>query len=178
MRHLKIVLALLVVASTVSAAQNPQRGRGRRPGPPAGDSLGAPREVRAVRQAIERLIRTQVRPTDAQMKQLQAIDARFEPRRAKLNRDEMQVRRQLRQAMTDSANVDEAKIGDLLDRMIAFPGQRAALVESEQKELARVLTPIQRARYHAIQEQLRRRIEQGRGGQAARGRPPAGALDR
>jgi Spy/CpxP family protein refolding chaperone len=57
--------------------------------------------------------------------------------------------------------------------MVAFPGRRAALMEEEQKALAEVLTPVQRAKYHAIQEQLRRLIQQGRGGPPpARGRPP------
>lgn len=169
MRYLKTGLALVLVASTVAAAQDPQeRGRGRRGGLP-GDM--PPNQMMA-RQAIERLIRNQVQPTESQMKQLQAIDARFEPQRVKLVRDEMAARQQLRQAMLDSANVDEAKIGQLLDQMVAFPGKRAAIMEAEQKELAGVLTPLQRARYHAIQEQVRRRIEQGRGGQPPR-KPPA-----
>lgn len=173
MRHMKTGLALLLLASAVASAQEPPRGRGRRGGPPPGDSLGAPRDMRAARQAIERLIRTQVQPTEAQMRQLQAIDARFEPLRVELNRDEMSVRRDLRRAMQDTANIDEGKIGQLLDRMVAFPAKRAALMEQEQKALAGVLTPLQRAKYHAIQEQLRRRIEQGRGGPPP-GRPPEG----
>ncbi|HET9425612.1 MAG TPA: Spy/CpxP family protein refolding chaperone [Gemmatimonadaceae bacterium] len=172
MRYLKAGFALLLVASSLVEAQEPPRGRGRRGGPPR-DSTGAPVDMRAARQAIERLIRNQVRPTDAQLRQLQAIDARFEPQRAQLNREEMSVRRELRQSMQDTANLDEAKIGQLLDRMIAFPARRAALIEQEQQALAGVLTPLQRAKYHAIQEQLRRRIEQaGRGGPP--GRPPEG----
>lgn len=168
MRYIQTGLALLLVVSTVAGAQDPeQRGRGRRGGPP-GDM---PQNQRVARQAIERVIRNQVQPTETQMKQLQAIDARFEPQRVKLVREEMSVRRQLRQAMLDSANVDEAKIGQLLDQLVTFPGKRAAIVEAEQKELAGVLTPLQRARYHAIQEQLRRRIEQGRGGPPRK--PPA-----
>jgi Spy/CpxP family protein refolding chaperone len=128
----------------------------------------------AARQAIERLIRTQVNPTDDQMAKLRQIDQRFTPRRVQLDREETQVRRDLRQALIDSANLNEAKVGQLLDRMIAFPGRRAALMEEEQKSLAEVLSPVQRAKYHAIQEQLRRRIEQGRGGGGppGRGRPP------
>jgi Spy/CpxP family protein refolding chaperone len=171
MRNLRIAVGLLLVASTVATAQNPPRGRGRRGGPPAGDTM-APRDTRMARQAIERLIRNQVQPTDVQLKQLQAIDARFEPQRVQLNREEMQVRRELRQAMLDTVNQDQAKIGQLLDRMIAFPGRRADLMESEQKALADVLSPLQRAKYHAIQEQLRRRIEQGRGGPPPGGPPP------
>jgi Spy/CpxP family protein refolding chaperone len=125
----------------------------------------------AARQAIEKLIRNQVRPTDEQMIKLRQIDQRFMPRRTQLDREEQQVRGDLRRAMLDTVNVDEARIGQLLDRMIGFPGRRAALMEEEQKSLGEVLTPLQRAKYHAIQEQLRRRIEQGRGGPPPR-KPP------
>ena len=164
MRHIKTAFILTLALATVATAQEPGRRGGRR-----GDM---PMNQVAARQAIERLIRTQIQPTDQQMKQLQAIDARFEPQRIELNREEMTVRRQLRQAMLDSTNVDEARIGQLLDRMVTFPGRRAAIMEAESKALAGVLTPLQRAKYYAIQEQLRRRIEQGRGGPPPGRKPP------
>ena len=160
-RHSQKALGLLLLAATVAGAQDPgRRGRG---GPPR-DSLGGRGGMANARQAIEGLIRKQVQPTDDQMVKLRQIDQRFMPRRMQLDREEQQVRRDLRQAMVDSTNVNEARIGQLLDRMIAFPGRRATLMEEEQKSLGEVLTPLQRAKYHAIQEQLRRRIEQGRGG--------------
>ena len=168
MRQMKTAFLLMLAVASVASAQEPGRGRGRR----GGGQRDMPRNEVVARQAIERLIRTQVQPTEQQMKQLQAIDARFEQQRIELNRSEMSVRRELRQAMMDSANVDEAKIGQLLDRMVTFPGRRAAIMEAESKELAGVLTPLQRAKYHAIQEQLRRRIEQGRGGPPPGRKPP------
>jgi Spy/CpxP family protein refolding chaperone len=168
MRHASKALTFLLLAATVAGAQEP--GRGRRGGGGGGaDNPGG--NMRAARQAIERLIRNQVRPTDEQMVKLRQIDQRFMPRRTQLDREEQQVRADLRQAMLDSANLNEPRIGQLLDRMISFPGRRAALMEEEQKSLAEVLTPLQRAKYHAIQEQLRRRIDQGRGGPPPR-KPP------
>jgi Spy/CpxP family protein refolding chaperone len=165
----RAALGALLVFTSVAGAQDPARGRGGfgRRGEPGDSMRGGRGGMKEARQAIERLIRTQVKPTDAQMKQLQAVDQKYEPQRIQLNRDELQVRQQLREAMLDSANVDESRIGQLLDRLVQFPGRRAALMESEQKDLAGFLSPLQRARYGAIQEQLRRRIEQGRGG-----RPP------
>jgi Spy/CpxP family protein refolding chaperone len=165
MHVMKNGLALLALAGAVAGAQNPERGRGRREGDGAG--------MMQARQAIERLIRNQVQPTDEQMARIRQIDQQYVPRRTQLNREEQQVRRELRQAMLDTANIDQAKIGQLLDRMVAFPGRKAALMEEEQKSLAQVLSPLQRAKFNAIQEQLRRRIEQGRGGPPqGRGRPP------
>jgi|SRR5690349_10051958 len=162
MRHASKALAFLLLATTVASAQEP--GRGRRGG-------GQRDNVMAARQAIEKLIRNQLQPTNDQMVKLRQIDQRFMPRRMQLDREEQQVRGDLRQAMLDSSNVNETRIGQLLDRMISFPGRRAALMEEEQKSLAEVLTPLQRAKYHAIQEQLRRRIDQGRGGPPPR-KPP------
>jgi Spy/CpxP family protein refolding chaperone len=168
MRNVYKGLVLFLLASAVAAAQGPpdRGGRGRRGGP----GVGAPRD--SVRVAIERRIRAQVRPTDDQMTKLHQIDSRFEGRRTALNREEIKVRRDLRQALMDTVNVNPTRIGQLLDQMIAFPRRRATLMEEEQKDLAGVLTPVQRAKYHAIQEQVRRLIEQGPGGPPGPGRPP------
>jgi Spy/CpxP family protein refolding chaperone len=168
MRYTSAGLAALLLASAVAGAQDPQRGgRSRRE---AADS-GRGRGMMMARQSIEKVIREQLQPTDDQMTKIRQIDQRLMPRRVQLDREEGQVRRDLRKAMMDTANINQARIGQLLDRMVAFPGRRAALMEEEQKSLAEVLTPLQRAKYHGIQEQIRRRIEQGRGGQG-RGRPP------
>lgn len=157
------VLALLLFSSA-SLAQG-GRGGGRRG---AAADTGAPRAQRQARLALERLVRNQVRPTDAQMRQLQAIDSRFEEQRIQLNRDELQLRQQLRRLMLDTVTVEQDRIGETLDKLVKVPSRRAALLEAEQKELAGILTPLQRARYQAIQEQVRRTIERGRGG------PPPG----
>lgn len=170
MRHLSKGLALLLLATAVAGAQDP--GRGRRGGQPGDGGRGGP-GLAAARQAIEKVIRTQLQPTEEQMARLRQVDQQFTPRRMQLEREEMQTRRELRKAMLDSTNVNEVRIGQLLDQMISFPGRRAALMEEEQKSLAQFLSPLQRAKFNAIQEQLRRRIDQGRGGPPpGRGRPP------
>src|SRR5687768_2224311 len=104
MRYAMKAVSLLVLATTVAGAQEP--GRGRRGGP----------GLVAARQAIEKVIRTQLQPTDEQMARLRQVDQQFMPRRLQLEREETQTRRELRQAMLDSANVNEARIGQLLDR--------------------------------------------------------------
>lgn len=167
MKNVRMGLALVLALSAAGGAQDPERGgRGRRGG-------GRDSGMVLVTQAIERALRTQVQATDDQMVKLRQIDQRMRPKQMELNREEMQVRRDLRQAMMDSANVNQARIGQLLDRMVTFPARRAALLEEEDKALAEVLSPLQRAKFHAIQEQIRRRIDQGRGGPPpGRGRPP------
>jgi Spy/CpxP family protein refolding chaperone len=164
MRETSKAVAFLLLASAVAGAQEPGRG---------GRDRRDPANMAAARQAIEKLIRAQVQPTDDQMVKLRQIDQQYVPRRIQLDREEQQVRRELRKTMLDTASIDQAKIGQLLDRMVAFPGRKASLMEDEQKALAQILSPLQRAKFNAIQEQLRRRIEQGRGGPPpGRGRPP------
>jgi hypothetical protein len=51
-------------------------------------------------------------------------------------------------------------VSDLLDASIRLQKQRISIVESEQKELARFMTPVQRARYIALQQQFRRRAQE------------------
>jgi len=46
--------------------------------------------------------------------------------------------------------------------MVDIQKRRVAILESEQHDLATIITPIQRARYMALQEQVRRRLEQMR----------------
>jgi hypothetical protein len=171
MRVIRDSLTLLLFVATVAGAQDPAGpgGRGRRGGGQRGDSMG----MANARRAIEKRIREQVRPTEDQMARLREIDNRFEGRRTQLNREEMDVRRELRQAMQDTSIANQTQLEQLVNRTIAFPGRRAALMEEEQKALAQVLSPLQRARYLAVQENLRRLIE-GRGGQPA-GRPPQSA---
>ena len=68
---------------------------------------------------------------------------------------------------------DQARISALLDQMLDAQRQRLDLVRQEQNDLARFMTPLQRAGYLALQDQLRRRIEEmRRTRQMPRGAPP------
>ena len=51
-------------------------------------------------------------------------------------------------------------MSSLLDDALRFQKQRIALVEAEQKDLARFLTPVQRAGYLALQAQVRGRAQE------------------
>ena len=66
----------------------------------------------------------------------------------------------LRDAMRDSTQADQSRITGYLDKLVQLQRQRVDLIEQEQKDLAQFMTPLQRARYTALQEQVRRRVEQ------------------
>jgi hypothetical protein len=58
-----------------------------------------------------------------------------------------------------------------------FERERIDLTEAEQRDLAKFLTPVQRARYLGVQEQMRRQMDQMRArGREGLGEPPPGGV--
>jgi hypothetical protein len=60
------------------------------------------------------------------------------------------------------ATPDSAVVETAIRQLIAVQKRRVELMEAEQRELAGFMTPVQRARFMALQEQMRRRLEQRR----------------
>jgi Spy/CpxP family protein refolding chaperone len=133
---------------------------------------GAPNSSRPVleqqfRERVAKLAQARIGLTDAQMSQLAQSNARFAPQLSQLATQERETRRQLRVELT-AQQPNQQHVSDLLDATLRLQKQRIAVVETEQKDLARFMTPVQRARYIALQQQLRRRAQElsgGRGGQ-------------
>jgi Spy/CpxP family protein refolding chaperone len=110
--------------------------------------------------------------TDAQLAQLSQSNARFAPQQNQLVVQERETRRQLRLEMTAGDQANQQHVGTLLDNALRLQKQRIALVEAEQKDLARFLTPVQRAGYLALQAQVRRRAQELAGKNAIQGQGP------
>jgi periplasmic protein CpxP/Spy len=108
--------------------------------------------------------------TDAQLAQLEQTSARYSPQLNQLLAQERETRRQLRLEMSAGNKANQQHVSALLDSSISFQKQRIAIVESEQKDLARFLTPTQRAGYIALQAQIRRRAQELARGKAPRPR--------
>ena len=115
---------------------------------------------RRFQQMLFEMTRRRVGLTDVQMNQLVPVNRRFEQQRRQLQRQERETRLSLRDAMRDTAQVDQSRITGYLDRLVQLQHQRADLIEQEQRDLAQFMTPLQRARYTALQEQVRKRVEQ------------------
>jgi hypothetical protein len=62
--------------------------------------------------------------------------------------------------LTSTSEPNQQHVSTLLDTSLQLQKQRIALVEEEQKDLARFMTPVQRARYIALQQQFRRRAQE------------------
>jgi Spy/CpxP family protein refolding chaperone len=98
--------------------------------------------------------------TDAQLAQLAQSNARFAPQQNQLVMQERETRRQLRVEMTAGGQANQQRVSALLDDALRLQKQRIALVEAEQMDLARFLTPTQRAGYLSLQAQVRRRAQE------------------
>ena len=115
-----------------------------------------------VRRNFARMVRQQVGLNDDQMRRLVPITQRYEQQRRQLQMQERDARLGLRRLVLGSQTADSAQVERLLQSLIDVQKQRLQLLEAEHRELATFMSPIQRAKYGAIQEQIRRRLEQMR----------------
>jgi hypothetical protein len=123
------------------------------------------------RQRLATLLRTQLGLSDDQMRQLSEVNQRFDVQRREVNRREMMTRRGLLTEVLKRDSADATRIEQLLAQQFKLDHERIELTEAEQRELSRFLSPIQRARYLAVQEQIRREMEQLRGRRGSDGPP-------
>jgi hypothetical protein len=112
------------------------------------------------RQRVAKLAQNRIGLTDAQMAQLEQSNARFAPQFNQVAAEERETRRQLRAEMTSAGPPNQQHVSDLLDKSVQLQKQRIAIVETEQKDLSRFMTPVQRGRYIALQQQFRRRSQE------------------
>jgi len=176
----RLTTLLMLACSTALSAQ----GRGVRPQrppqapPPAGDSTRPDRATleQQVRERIARVTREQHGTTDEQMANLQETNRKYDEKRRDLVDQERDIRMSLRDEMLRPDSARQGQVAALLDRVIKVQRQRVDIMEQEQKELAGFLTPLQRAKYFALEQQVRQRMNQmrqgqmrGRGGRLGRG---------
>lgn len=111
------------------------------------------------RERVAKLAKARIGLSDAQMAQLEQSTARFAPQLNQVMTEERATRRELRQQLT-AQQPNQQRVNELLDASLRLQKQRIAIVEAEQKDLARFMTPVQRARYIALQQQFRRRAQE------------------
>jgi hypothetical protein len=157
MRRIAIVLALAVplLASEASA----QGGRAR-PAPLAGQNAPRREQLEArLRQGLWRITKNRVGLTDEQMTKLAETSRPFDAERRRLAAEEREERLALRREILAGRNGDQQRIAASLDRVLEMQRRRAQLQIDEQRAIGAFMTPLQRAKYAALQEQLRRRAE-------------------
>jgi periplasmic protein CpxP/Spy len=154
-------LMLVAAATPVIAQQRPpaqQRLRQR----PMDSAAGRARLEMEVRRNFARIVRQQVGLNDDQMRRLAPITQRYEQQRRQLQMQERDARVGLRQLVLGPQTADSAQVERLLQQLIGVQKRRVELLESEHRELAAFMSPMQRAKYAALQERIRRQLEQMR----------------
>lgn len=194
MRRALMVFAVLgTFAATTAAAQRaaepPIRPRPGRAGGLGQGRAGRGNELppnakrgalaREIRQTFFGVVKRRLNLNDDQALKLEQADTRFQRERNLVGADERQARQSLKIALEDTTGTpDNAKVDQYMSRLVQAQHKRADLLEAEQKELSGFLTPVQRAQYFALRENLNRRIAQmnqdagGRQGGPPPGGPP------
>ena len=180
----RVALPILLVAAFAGTieAQGAVRPRAARPGRRLEQQLppGAPPErqlqlQQQVRRMFWRAAKTRIGFTDEQMTRLEATSRRFDQRRRELAQEERKERVALRQEVQAEGSGDQTAIAASLDRLLQLQRQRIDLQADEMKELSAFTTPLQRAKFFALQEQVRRRVQElvrARGDSNVRGAVP------
>jgi Spy/CpxP family protein refolding chaperone len=157
-------LALILAASELTA-----QGVRRREDAPAQNAPRRQQLEAQLRQGLWRITKNRIGLTDDQMAKLAEASVPFDAQRRQLAIQERDERVALRREILAGKSANQSRIAASLDRVLDARRRRAMLQIDEQRALAAFMTPLQRAKYAALQEQLRRRAEnlrQRRGGVA------------
>ena len=134
---------------------------------------------RQVRQRFAQVVRRQLNLNDEQMQTLARVNTKYDRQRAEILRDEGQARRGLKAAMEDSTAADQsARVEQQMNVLVQAQRRRADLFEAEQKELSGFLTPLQRARFTVLQENLARQLQRVQQATVPDGPPPENPPER
>ena len=163
-KGLKLAFALLAFSATGTVALAQQSP------PPPGQNPRREMLEERLRERTGQMVQRRLELNEDQMKQLQASNRQFEKQRGDLIAREREIRRDLRAQML-ADKPDQNRVSQLLDQSLQLERQRLDLVQGEQRELAKFLTPVQRAKLLAIQAELRRRSQELRDRQLKRNLP-------
>lgn len=112
------------------------------------------------RQRLGAIVQRRLGLTDEQAQRLRQTNQRFEGQRRELLREERETRQALRRNLAGGGRAaNQEEVGRLLDTMLRIHRRRLEIAETEQRELSAFLTPVQRAQYFALQDELRRRMQ-------------------
>ncbi|HJQ20315.1 MAG TPA: Spy/CpxP family protein refolding chaperone [Gemmatimonadaceae bacterium] len=115
-----------------------------------------------IRQRLARVVRQRVGLNDDQMNRLQQVESKYEQQRRPLALEERSARLTLRGQLVNEGSADQKQVDGLIAKLLDLQQRRIALVQQEQRDLSAFMTPVQRAKFLGLQEQLRKRVNQMR----------------
>jgi hypothetical protein len=157
MRYRLLLLAIFLMP--LAADQAAAQGSRRRERLQQGEAPARQQLEQRLRNGMARVVKQRIGLTDDQMSKLAQVNARYDTRRRDLNREERSRRVELRAQVLGAQGADQERIASALDRVLQIQRERIDLQIEEQRQLATFMSPLQRARYAALQEQIRRRLE-------------------
>lgn len=107
-----------------------------------------------------RIAKNRIGLTDAQMLQLERASQRFDLRRRELAKQERTQRIAFRAEILADTLANQNAIAAALDKLRDLQRERLDVQAEEQKELATFMTPLQRAKFLTLQEQVRKRLQE------------------
>jgi Spy/CpxP family protein refolding chaperone len=125
----------------------------------AADSSQRP-AVQALQRRVFEVVQRTLGATDDQMRQLTEVNRRYQEDRRELNQKDRQARQTIRAEVLRDSSADQKLVARMLDQLVDVQRQRIEIFTREQRELAKFLTPVQRAKYATLQEGLRKKVEQ------------------
>ena len=135
----------------------------------------SPRHRQLERRLHDRLasvVRDRLHLTQDQVDKLGATNQRYDPQRRALAQRERSLRFELRQQLRRGDGADQKRVAELIEQTMQAQQDRLDLYRKEQSDLSAFLTPVQRAQYMGLQEQMRERVDDlRRRGSAHRERP-------
>ena len=149
------LLAVSLVLGTV-------RADAQRPTPDAAPMRRQVLEQR-VRQRMAAVVQQRLRLNGDQMRRLGEVNRDMEAERRLLQQRERDARVDLRAEVARGDSARQDRVALYVDQLIDVQRQRIELLAREQRALSEFMTPVQRAQYLAMQDQLRRRLEEMRG---------------
>jgi hypothetical protein len=154
---MRIRLLAFVIAATLAPAPRAFAQQQ----PPSADTGTGALQAR-VRQRLAAVVKQRLNLTDDQMRQLASVNASYEGRRRALMAQEHDARVVVRGELQRGKLADQQRVDSALTELFRVQRARIDLAEQEQRDLSKFMQPSQRAGYLALQEQVRRRVEQMR----------------
>jgi len=125
----------------------------------AADSTQRPAVQLLQRRVLEVVQRT-LGATDDQMRQLVAVNRKYEAERRALNQKDREARQSIRAEVLRDSLANQEQVARMMDVLVDVQRQRLDVFAREQHDLAGFLTPVQRAKYATLQDRLRKKVEQ------------------
>lgn len=140
--------AVLVAVPALSAQDN------------GDDSPQAARIRQQIEQRFAQQMQANLGLTDAQAAKLRATFNTYAPKRRALEQEERALKRGLQGQLRPGIAANSDSVAKLVDRLLEVKVAYAQSFVDENREMARYLTPVQRAQFQVMRERLMARVEE------------------